>query len=79
MLALPFINTFVIKRSNEFNRGQYAAGYTLSWSVAQVVGPTSGFYLAHKFGYNLLWVCISLLLLLCAYGFSTLKLYHKKI
>jgi len=74
MFSLPFFNTFVVKRSNENNRGIYAAGYTLSWSVAQVVGPTSGFYIAEKFGYNVLWIAITVLLLLCAYFFSKLKL-----
>jgi predicted MFS family arabinose efflux permease len=74
MFSLPFFNTFVVKRSNEFNRGLYAAGYTLSWSVAQVIGPTSGFYIAERFGYNILWMAIVALLLLCAYGFSLLNL-----
>lgn len=74
MFSMPFINTFVIKRSNEFNRGLYAAGYTISWSVAQVIGPTSGFYLAEKFGYNPLWIGITVLLLLCALGYSRLKI-----
>jgi len=74
MLSLPFFNTFVVKRSNEYNRGIYAAGYTLSWSVAQVIGPTSGFYIAEKFGYNVLWISITALLLVCAYFFSRLKL-----
>lgn len=74
MLAMPFINTFVIKRSNEFNRGQYAAGYTISWSAAQVIGPTSGFYLAEKFGYNALWIGIVILLLGCAYAYHLLQL-----
>ncbi|MFN0255432.1 MDR family MFS transporter [Pedobacter ureilyticus] len=74
MLSLPFFNTFVVKRSNEYNRGTYAAGYTLSWSVAQVIGPTSGFYIAEKFGYNVLWIAITALLLVCAYFFSRLKL-----
>jgi len=74
MFSLPFFNTFVVKRSNEYNRGIYAAGYTLSWSVAQVIGPTSGFYIAEKFGYNVLWISITALLLLCAYFFSQLKL-----
>lgn len=74
MFSLPFFNTFVVKRSNEYNRGIYAAGYTLSWSVAQVIGPTSGFYIAEKFGYNTLWIGVTVLLLLCAYFFSRLKL-----
>ncbi|TKC05892.1 MFS transporter [Pedobacter frigoris] len=72
MLVLPFINTVVISRSNEYNRGLYAAGYTLSWSVAQVVGPLTGFYVAKQLGYNWLWAGIAALLLLCAYGFSLL-------
>ncbi|MFD0939794.1 MFS transporter [Pedobacter boryungensis] len=73
MFAIPFINTFVIKRSNEFNRGQYAAGYTVGWSIAQVIGPTGGFYLAEKLGYNALWIGITILLLVCAYGYSALN------
>jgi predicted MFS family arabinose efflux permease len=78
MFAIPFVNTFVIKRSNEFNRGQYAAGYTVAWSIAQVVGPTGGFYLAEKMGYSPLWISIVVLLLLCAYGYSTLNLSEDK-
>jgi predicted MFS family arabinose efflux permease len=72
MFSFPFINTFVITRSNEFNRGQYAAGYTLSWASAQVIGPTAAFYLAEAFGYNVLWITLSGLLILCAAGFSRL-------
>lgn len=73
MLSLPFFNTFVVKRSNEYNRGLYAGAYTLSWSVAQVVGPTAGFYIAGKFGYTTLWISVTCLLLLCAFFFSRLK------
>jgi predicted MFS family arabinose efflux permease len=72
MLSMPFINTFVIKRSNTFNRGQYAAGFSIAWSVAQIA-PIAGFYLAEKLGYNLLWVAITILLLFCAYGYSKLN------
>lgn len=76
MLVLPFINTVVISRSNEYNRGLYAAGYTLSWSVAQVIGPLAGFYIAKQLGYNWLWAGIAGLLLLCAYGFNLLGKKH---
>ena len=73
MFSMPFINTFVIKRSNEFNRGMYAAGYMMSWSIAQVVAPVAGFYLAEKFGYNTLWISITIMLAFCAYGYSALN------
>ncbi|MDQ0638563.1 MFS family permease [Pedobacter sp. W3I1] len=73
MFSLPFINTIVISRSNEHNRGLYAAGYTLSWSCAQVVGPLFGFFIAKNLGYNWLWLGLAGMLLLCAWGFNTLN------
>jgi predicted MFS family arabinose efflux permease len=73
MFVLPFINTVVISRSNEHNRGLYAAGYTLSWSFAQVVGPITGFYIAKHLGYDWLWAGLAALLLLSAYGFSLIR------
>jgi MFS family permease len=73
MFSIPFINTFVIKRSNEFNRGQYAAGYMVSWSLAQVSAPIIGFYIAAEFNYNILYIGITIMLIFCAYGFYTLN------
>ncbi len=73
MFALPFINTFVMSRANEFNRGQYAAGYMLCWSIAQVVGPIAGFFIAERYGYNPLWIAISILLLISAYMYRLMK------
>lgn len=72
MFAIPFINTFVISRTDELNRGQYAAGYTLCWSFAQVVGPWGGLQLAEKFSYNVLWVLVCMFLLGCALGYGLL-------
>ncbi|MBC7567870.1 MAG: MFS transporter [Pedobacter sp.] len=73
MFVLPFINAVVISRSNEHNRGLYAAAYTLSWSFAQVVGPFTGFAIAKHLGYNWLWGGIALLLMLSAFGFNLLS------
>lgn len=72
MMALPFINAFVVSRSTEFNRGHYAAGYTLCWSVAQVIGPAGGFYIAEAWGYNTLWITLFGLLILCAVAYHLL-------
>lgn len=74
MFAIPFINTFVVSSSNESNRGQYAAAYTMSWSVAQVIGPSGGFFIAEKIGYVPLWYLLVFLLLFCAAGFRQLYL-----
>ena len=60
---MPFMNTFWIKRTNDRNRGQYAALYTMAWSAAQTLGPMGGAQLAQHYSFNLLWwvvggVCI---------------------
>jgi len=78
MLSMPFMNIFVTKRSNEFNRGQYAAGYSISWSIAQL-GPICGFYFAEKLGYSAVWIGITLILIACAYGFSRLNLEENEL
>ena len=70
MLALPFINSFVMKRSNEANRGQYAAAYTLTWSVAQIIGPLGGGFIAKEFGYRWLWGVLAVICIICAVGFK---------
>lgn len=78
MLAMPFMNTLIMRRSNAFNRGQYAAGYTLSWSLAQVVGPAGGAWLIHRAGYHWLWVVVIAVCLLCAYGFRWLSQHQHR-
>ncbi len=69
MLALPFINNFVMKRSSESTRGQYAGAYTLTWSIAQVIGPYGGGLIAGRFGYTVLWLLLSITCLFSSYGF----------
>lgn len=79
MFALPFINNFVYGRSNEYNRGQYAGGYTLSWSVAAVIGPAAGFFIAEHAGYNILWLLLGLCVLFVAFGYNLLGAHFKRM
>jgi predicted MFS family arabinose efflux permease len=65
IVAMPFMNAFWISRTNADNRGQYAALYTVAWSVAQAIGPFFGAQLAEHYGYYFLWwvmgaICILL-------------------
>ncbi|MEO5890096.1 MAG: MFS transporter [Ferruginibacter sp.] len=71
IISMPFMNTYWISRTNVENRGQYAALYTVAWSLAQAVGPFFGAQLAEHFGYNSLWsiVGVTCILLLSAYWF----------
>lgn len=72
MLALPYISTFVMSRASSFNRGKYSAAYSVSQSVAQVIGPAAGGYIAAHWGYNVLWATLVVLSFSCALGFRTL-------
>ena len=73
MLALPFINTVIMSRADEHNRGKYAAAFALAFSVAQIVGPAGGALVTEQFGYNVLWVGLVVLCVGCALGFKLLK------
>ncbi len=55
MLAVPFMNTFWISRSDKSNRGSYAALYAMAWSLAQIIAPTLGSQLIAHQGFYFLW------------------------
>ncbi len=68
MLSMPFMNTFWISRSNESNRGQYAALYSIAWSVAQIAAPAFGGQVAMYSGFNTLWWILFSLCSVAAFG-----------
>jgi predicted MFS family arabinose efflux permease len=75
MVAMPFMNSYYISRSNESNRGQYAALYTMAWSAAQVIGSSTGTQLAYKLGFANLWWLTGGICLLTAAGYY--QMLHK--
>jgi predicted MFS family arabinose efflux permease len=58
MVAFPFKTAFWMGRSAPHNRGQYAGMYTMSWSIAQVLGPPIGSAIAQNQGFKFLWLVI---------------------
>ncbi len=67
MLSMPFMNAFWIERSTAYNRGQYAALYAIAWSIAQIVAPLYGSYIAANAGFNILWWTVSGVCLISAF------------
>ncbi len=59
MLAMPFASTYAMNRSTDQNRGQYMAVYSLTYSVAHVLAPMIGMYVAGRHGYDALWVLMA--------------------
>lgn len=73
MLLFPFLNNFWVKRSNESNRGQYAAVYTMSFSAAIVLAPTMASQIATWLGFPVLWIVNFILCSFASLGFFSLK------
>ena len=74
---MPFMNSFWVSRTSEGNRGQYAALYTIAWSVGQVAGPYTGSIVIEKSGYTTLWWGIAFTCLLTSFGFYRLGKFVK--
>ncbi len=55
ILAMPFLATIPVKRSDATNRGAYMGVFTLSYSVAFVIGPYLGTSIISEFGFAALW------------------------
>lgn len=61
MFAFAMLMTFWMKRTTDSNRGQYAGIWTMSWAVSQSIGPATGAFVGEKFGFNYLWLGVSIL------------------
>ena len=73
MMLFPFVNTFWTSRSKEHNRGQYAALYTIAFSLAHVLAPTIGSQVVKHFGFSVLWYLVFVICLIASFGFYKLK------
>lgn len=72
MISMPFMNSYYISKSTEQTRGTFAGMYTMAWSLAQVIGSSSGSWFADNYGFENLWWCTATVCLLAALGFFTL-------
>lgn len=72
MMAMPFMNSYYIGRSTEGNRGQYAALYTMAWSLAQVIGSSSGTQVVQTSGFFNLWCVVAAISFIGAAGYRYL-------
>lgn len=69
MISLPFMNSYSIVRSSLAKRGQYAGLYTMCWSLAQVIGSSTGGIFADRFGFFYLWTLVGSLCFITGIGF----------
>lgn len=77
MLMFPFVNTFWVSRSNEYNRGQYAALFTMSFALGQVLAPAFGSQIVQRSGYTALWYVVFGLCIVSSVGFYNFKKHYR--
>lgn len=77
ILSMPFMNSFWVSRTSEGNRGQYAALYTIAWSIGQITGPYIGSIVIEKSGYTALWWGIACTCFITSLGFYRLSKFIK--
>jgi len=77
MLMFPFINNFWVSRSSEYNRGQYASVYSMSFACAQVLAPSFGSQVVQHFNYSVLWYTIFGLCTVAFAGFLNFKKHYQ--
>lgn len=70
MLYLPFTNSLAIGRGTVANRGQYISLYTMSFSIAHIIAPLLGFYLAGRWNFHVAWWVMASF---CVLGFVGLR------
>ncbi len=76
IMAMPFMNVFWIERSNDKNRGQYAALYTISWGIGNTLGPFLISALVDTTNFKVGFIVLAFILLVSCVGFY--KLNSKK-
>ncbi len=69
IFSMPFISTMALQFTNDRNRGQYMALFTVMYSVSHIVAPNLGMQLAGRGGFPLLWVVLIGLTVAAAAGF----------
>jgi MFS family permease len=79
MLTMPFMNSYWIARTTSYNRGEYAALYTMSWSAAQILAPALGSQVIYYGGFKLLWWILGCLSMITACGYLLLYKHESNI
>ncbi len=67
--TLPFMATVTALRSGANNKGAYMGLLGIGFSLAFIITPSLGTFIAEKFGFTVLWIGTGILMALAAVGF----------
>ena len=69
ILVMPFVASIAIRRAPKGREGSYMGMNGLSFSLAHIISPLVGTFIADHFGFQVLWVSTSIFVMLTAIGF----------
>ncbi len=78
IFGFPFSNSYAMERAKKGNQGAYMALYSMSFSVAHILGPNSGMQLVERYGYDFTWYVMGSLLLLSGIIFLLLRSFTEE-
>lgn len=67
--TLPFMSTVTALRSGANNKGAYMGLLGIGFSLAFIITPTLGTFIAQEFGFTVLWIGTGILMTMAAIGF----------
>jgi predicted MFS family arabinose efflux permease len=78
ILIFPYVSAFISNRATNLNRGKYMGLFTLTFSLAMVIGPAFGSWIYNRFSPATLWFSIGLLGIFIFLSFLTLSVLYKR-
>ena len=79
ILSFPFSNTYAMSFSKDHNRGKYMGLYTMTFSIAHVIGPMTGLTIAENFGFSTLWVASAVICIIASLLILTTKMRKAQV
>ncbi|MCC6726236.1 MAG: MFS transporter [Saprospiraceae bacterium] len=70
---MPFANSFALSRTTDANRGKYMGLYSMTYSLAHIIGPYFSMKIAENQGFDVLWYVSGALCIITFFGFLAMK------
>ena len=77
IFAMPFSNTYCMDLTTPENRGKYMALYSMAYSAAFILAPILGMQIASRFGFETLWIILSIISVFTIFGLGSIRRKHK--
>ena len=78
MLVFPLVAGFIANRAVDSNRGRYMGMFSLTFSLAFVIGPTLGSWIYDSYGPEYLWISSGVLGFFIMFGLFILERFQSK-